>query len=1229
MRVMAPDGAAGGGTSTADGAAAGIRSRWELRNIGLVNWYLFAARDIEVRGRIALVGPNGAGKSSILDAIQTVLTGRSGRHLQLNGLVQTDRVSRRTVRDYCLGAIDDAETGVDTVRDQAISYILLGFRHEPSGRECTIGICLAARKDTPDEDVLARFIVEGRVLTTRDVATVGADSDGEWVDALTWKAVAARIKGDAGLKLIVENGPELFVKALTRALGPERGGLIDPGKFIRNLKNTVAFKPVGNTTEFVRNFILDPQPLNLRELRDSIGRYRAIRAKVAELKARIAEAEDLAARAAQIRTRQKKLLQHRLTLAKGRLHIAATDLAKARSELKGTATELDGLAATLPTLEAHVRDAEARVAELRVRASADETSRAAVELDDRRRLAEERAAILRTGLIPLARLARETGEAGKALGEIDRGAAAALSAVGGEGLDAARSLLAYASSGPAAHLRQIAQGIEEKIEEARSDVLAAEALLVATDENIARAKSGKRVLGANSTHLMRTLTEAGIDAVPLCDLVESVDSTWWRVTEAILGEARESLIVPPGEYEEALRLYRRSGIHGAQVVNTTKTKGTRAARPGTLATQVETSDPHARAFIDFRLGGIEMVQDEAGLRRADSAATPDLMYSSGRATRRLRPPERLLLGTSHAEDVIEQLRNEMHGVRLGLTRNRERLEGLRERQRSLSRVLDGLDGLDVDAVRRSLADLEAAERQAARLGEDAKRLAEVGDGGVAEALSEAEAALAAARQELTLKVERRATLSERLSARNAAVEARAADDARIRVAARDLVKSHHAILDDEEADAAHWWIGEPIPEAPELAPALADPEAKEASGPRDESLDARLDHLEGYLVTYHARRLESDRPNFIVRVGTYANQHGIDRPAFLADGGQADASARFEAAVTWVAAEVEKLNGLVLKDYEEKASEAHRDAVMHFKGDFVGKMRGAFEAIQGRLRELNRQLEKRDFHGLTYRFDRKDSAAHRDMIALVEAADDPDFELTLGGEGTVGLNDRVAKAVRRLEELAMDPEADLGELEDPRRYFEFDIGMDKDGIERTTMSKRLGTGSGGQVQVPFYIAICAALAATYFPDRHGVDGGLCLAMFDEAFNRMDQAVIGEVLGFMEDVGLQPFIAAPDKERGVFMQVVDTIIGLSRVGTALTLDVQYVKPAAHRRFRQENPHLMGFEAFSKVASPAEPAAPMPAVAPPTGKAKSPPRSAAKGPPPKATPAKAPATRRRLA
>jgi hypothetical protein len=52
-------------------------------------------------------------------------------------------------------------------------------------------------------------------------------------------------------------------------------------------------------------------------------------------------------------------------------------------------------------------------------------------------------------------------------------------------------------------------------------------------------------------------------------------------------------------------------------------------------------------------------------------------------------------------------------------------------------------------------------------------------------------------------------------------------------------------------------------------------------------------------------------------------------------------------------------NELVRKEAE--AAQARLEAFQTFKEGFVGKMRGAFDAMGGLLEELNRQLRKRSF----------------------------------------------------------------------------------------------------------------------------------------------------------------------------------------------------------------------------------------------------------------------------
>jgi DNA repair exonuclease SbcCD ATPase subunit len=56
----------------------------------MVDWYLFRAQQVDMRGMTAIIGPNGAGKSAIIDAVQTVLTGASMTSIRFNPSAQSN-----------------------------------------------------------------------------------------------------------------------------------------------------------------------------------------------------------------------------------------------------------------------------------------------------------------------------------------------------------------------------------------------------------------------------------------------------------------------------------------------------------------------------------------------------------------------------------------------------------------------------------------------------------------------------------------------------------------------------------------------------------------------------------------------------------------------------------------------------------------------------------------------------------------------------------------------------------------------------------------------------------------------------------------------------------------------------------------------------------------------------------------------------------------------------------
>jgi uncharacterized protein YPO0396 len=127
---------------------------------------------------------------------------------------------------------------------------------------------------------------------------------------------------------------------------------------------------------------------------------------------------------------------------------------------------------------------------------------------------------------------------------------------------------------------------------------------------------------------------------------------------------------------------------------------------------------------------------------------------------------------------------------------------------------------------------------------------------------------------------------------------------------------------------------------------------------------------------------------------------------------------------------------------------------------------------------------------------------------------------------------------------------DLDDFTDYRQYFAFDLLMthEETGVTNNLRSRR-ATGSGGEVQTPYYICLMAAMSNVYYggPYKNLKDGegGLCLAIFDEAFSNMDEKVTGQVIDLGKRLGLQLLICGPSNKKVTMQRNCDTVLTVMR------------------------------------------------------------------------------------
>ncbi|HWL69438.1 MAG TPA: SbcC/MukB-like Walker B domain-containing protein [Geminicoccus sp.] len=1139
------------------------KTRWSLVNLGFVNWYLINARDIEVTedGIILLTGPNGAGKSSILDGISTVLQG-APRDIALNAIVQKSRAqSKRTLRDYALGTIDDIH-----LRDSALTALLLGWRHNKTGQELTACIFIEADEQSSDP-VIRRLIVGKRILKAEEII-LRSEADSDIITPMTWESILSKLREEK-LDYQTYDGATAFSQELCSMLSP-KGGTIRHKKFLKNLKHMMAYKDVANPTTFVREYVLDKPDVDFTSLRRSIQTYQEIQRKVEEAVNNLARIKSMDSELSAVVTRRRRLARLRTEEVHYKLHFAHLDHLRARAEHEQagqalTQAEQQEVAARLVLTEAQARYHDALAA---IQSSDGAVRRQAADL----RYAEASRAFNQADnpLVDLDAAARQLHPM-KVFAE---GLELPLAMPQPPAWEGHGRLAAQMRGIQKAQMQALEAEVRERLGLASTAAQRAKDELTLATENVARVQSGKLPLSEPTEQLMKLLEANGIEAEPLCETVNWVDEDWRDAVEVVLGPEREALLVPPSRAREAMELVRVREMPG-RVIDTTRTADAPEPTRGSLATKVRSADPRATGYLNYRLGHTHCASSVDEAMRKPTAVTKDLFYYSAWSGRSRRNERRgHLLGQAGLLDptpLEEALAKASRAYKLAKGQQDEA-------QSALVAICNGLRALET----LQKADLPSmlAERGAKRAElEEARRLKADAEAGK----NIEEAQLAAEKRALaSLDAHHRQAVSVHGGCLVAVKNAQKAIQDTLEKAAQH----RRALATALETDGP--WLSEDQMALQQSFVAGADVPAPE-TGQIEVLLE---DNAEGYraVIQAEANRLISNEVNRVVsdfgtvdtKLRNYSQECGIaippadDPDSRIRDDQVRDA--RMRTLQEWLAAQRDWLESHELVKRKAEAEGAYRQAIKHLGEDYIGRMATAVEEQQRQLRELNRNLRERQFHGMKYRFISQALPDFAGLLELLDNPPEPGSDLPLfatGAETPAGPQSRV---LAKLQRDIFDPTAELSELSDPRQWYTYDIEMTHPDGVKTTLSKRQGTGSGGQVQVPFYVAMCSALAATSFVTPGGHDGGLALAILDEAFQRMDSEAIGETVRLFHESGLQLIVAVPDNQQTIFMQFSGTMLNFFRSGTALELTQTRLDEEGRAIFHRENPAFLGFDGF---------------------------------------------------
>jgi len=528
-----------------------------------------------------------------------------------------------------------------------------------------------------------------------------------------------------------------------------------------------------------------------------------------------------------------------------------------------------------------------------------------------------------------------------------------------------------------------------------------------------------------------------------------------------------------------------------------------AGQGGSLAAEVETDHPAARALVDMLLGGYVKCDTLEELRDHRTAVTRECFVRRTYTTRHLDPHtyRRWFIGEravprqiAQREERLEAIRQELLALQTQDTALRERLALTQDKVRvfiALEHDLPGLDGLPALA-----AQLDALRGELATL--DTQNIAT-----------------------LQAAVKRCQKAVDALQAQAGELERRAGGlQTRLDTLAQETIPNLERVADQAVQDIDQFL-------QQESAGDLRDEIDKEYERRRQrQPLEVVLENAVRYEGDYQTAE-ERSRSRLREAKQSYSltYQFGYD---------DEENAARY-------LRERERYVQSELPEYEARIAEQRALAEQELVENFIHRLREQIEDARQQLAYLNTTLAELRFGGERFEF-----------IARPEPALRPVYDMMMDSQNILGESLFESDFRQRhqqgwdllFERLTVAPGGELApelrELQDYRNYLCYDIRIHYPNGDRALLSQIKAKKSGGETTTPFYVAMVASFAQAYRLNQPRPADTIRLALFDEAFTKMDTARTASALQFMVDSRLQVLLATPPDKAAGLLPYVDSV-----------------------------------------------------------------------------------------
>jgi len=1082
-----------------------------LTKIKLINWHFFTNETIPIDGNTLITGDNGAGKSTLIDALQLVIVADL-RKIRFNSSAFEDRTTR-DLRSYLRGKTGAEGEAAYLRNENFTSYVVLEITRTTTGKPYLIGVVCDYYHATGEEEHVF-FKIDEEPL--RDELFFNEPllpySRREFFDYLRAREIKhTNYRHDLGR----------YIQDLRQLFGGAKES------FFSLFSKGISFSPITDLRKFVYDYILEEKVIDVETMRDYFEKFREVERIIEDTKKEIAALEQIEQRYRVIENLRRQLDLGGYMVQRAQWELQQAKLAQKSKEKEEAGEALEELVRRIEDFKERQRALEESIAGIKQEIAENEAFKRERELQ--RSINELRKELERLRQLEKNLRSRFKQEAGEAteLHRVMQQLEAPLPLT--QPLLEAAEIWQAAACGPGVDFPEdwakLASGWQEAMEWLLLHKGGREKEARSRREQIARLKEDLRglaenqVLGRDSPpmQLKRILEEElrtrNGEPVPVdifCEAMEIRDPAWRNAIEGYLYHRKFDILVPPDYFKAALALYRKyrlsHGLEDAGLVNTASLLQEAPVAPErSLASEIDAEIDYIRAYADRLLGGVVKCESEDELTQHAAAITPAGMFYQDYSIRQI----------PRAYFELPYIGKE--AVRFQLDRKREALQEeerlLAEAERQIAAAASaGYLALDkTDRYRAWAQELEQLQGKAELeegLAAQERELLSLDSGELdrlKENLSRQESSLGALKKELERNIGERGGLEERISNLGGAIEAlqQAAE------AERAGCEAYLAALSGElPEECVKKWEREAARKSPA--------ELYQNYRSSNEGANTRLEKLRPALVKL--------RTEFVYAFHFSGDPEAEDNEAFR-----------------------QRQRLLVeshLQDYEARARAAREQAEQSFQENFVARLGEFIKLAEEEIKELNRALKDMRFGTDAYRFSltpKKDTRRYYEMIMDTGVYQGSIFREAFFQKHGDTITDLFNEITRGGDDFPENVQL----LTDYRSYLDFDIIITDTHNHKSYFSKVARDKSGGETQVPFYVAILASFYQAY--QLYRKSDTLRLVVFDEAFNRMDADRIEEAIAFMKNLGFQAVVVAPTGRIQLIVPYMNTNLIVMREG----------------------------------------------------------------------------------